>query len=151
MRGNIQVISQYDDESLVILDQRRLRSSAFRDLVNDCQGRVIVVRPVAELMEVPNQYLKMLPSENLQLMSVAVGKPEEGLTNSILRFAEACGACGITAIRTVGRGAFPQLAYSWDGYLPLDLLRQRPAGHITTIEFNHPYEQILETIRILPV
>ena len=60
-----------------------------------------------------------------------------------------CGACGVTAIRTIGRGAFPQLAYSWDGFLPLDLVRQRPSGHFTTIEFDTPFEQILETYQML--
>ena len=151
MTGDIQVISGYDDESLVILDQRRLRFSAFRGLINDCQGRVIVVRPVSDLMEIPELYFKMLPPENLQSLSVAVGRPGEGLTDGFLHFAEACGACGVTAIRTIGRGAFPQLAYSWDGFLPLDLVRERPAGYFTTIEFDNPYEQILETYQILQV
>jgi hypothetical protein len=147
MNGNIRVISRYEDQWLVILDQRRLRFSAFRNLVNDCQGRVIVVRPVTDLMEIPEVYLRMLPSNNLQSLSAAIGKPGEGLTDSFLRFADACGVRGVTAIRTIGRGAFPQLAYSWDGYLPLDLVRLRPAGHFTTIEFDNPYEQILETYR----
>jgi hypothetical protein len=149
LAGNIQVISRYDDEWLVIFDRRRLQASTFRNLVNDCQGRVVVVRPVSDLMEIPGQYLKMLPAENLQSLSVAMGRPGMDLPESFLRFAEACGRCGITAIRTVGRGAFPQLAYSWDGYLPLDLVRERPAGYFTTIEFDHPFEQILETYRIL--
>jgi Acyl-CoA reductase (LuxC) len=149
--GNLRVISQYDDQFLVTLDQRRLRSSAFRNLVNDCQGRVVVVQPVRELMEIPGHYLRMLPGENLQSLSVAFGTQGEGLTKSFLRFVEACGACGVTAIRTIGRGAFPQLAYSWDGYIPLDLVRQRPAGYFTTIEFDQPYEQILNTLQVIPI
>jgi hypothetical protein len=102
-------------------------------------------------MEIPELYFKMLPPENLQSLSVAVGRSGEGLTDGFLHFAEACGACGVTAIRTIGRGAFPQLAYSWDGFLPLDLVRERPAGYFTTIEFDNPYEQILETYQILQV
>jgi hypothetical protein len=69
------------------------------------------------------------------------------LDQALLDFAEACGRCGITAIRTVGRGAFPQLTYSWDGYLPLDLVAVRPPGHFTTLEFDRPCEQILNTYR----
>ena len=53
----------------------------------------------------------------------------------------------MTAIRVVGRGAFPQLAYSWDGLLPLDLVRRRPAGHFTTIEFDKPFDAMMETYR----
>jgi len=149
MTGKVQVISQYGDEFLVILENRRLTPSAFRSQVNDCQGRVIIVQPVSDLREIPNRYLRMLPAENLQSLSVAVGKPGEGLTDSLLHLAEMCGACGVTAIRTIGRAAFPQLAYSWDGYLPLDLVRQRPRGHFTTIEFDYPYDQILETYQLL--
>jgi hypothetical protein len=67
----------------------------------------------------------------------------------MLQFAEACGARGVTAIRTVGRGAFPQLAYSWDGLIPLDLVRQRPPGWFTTIEFEAPYDEMLATYRLL--
>jgi hypothetical protein len=71
------------------------------------------------------------------------------LTIQFLRFAEACADRGVTAIRTVGRGAFPQLSYSWDGFIPLDLVRQRPEGRFTTIEFDHPLQQILETYHLL--
>jgi hypothetical protein len=83
----------------------------------------------------------------LQSLSVAVGRPGEGLSHRFLEFATACGERGVTAIRVVGRGAFPQLAYSWDGLLPLDLVRRRPAGHFTTIEFDRPFDAVLETYR----
>ena len=53
----------------------------------------------------------------------------------VLAFAEAVGARGVTALRSLGRAAFPQMGYSWDGLLPVDLGWQRPAGHFTTIEF----------------
>ena len=58
----------------------------------------------------------------------------------------------MTGIRSVGRGAFPQLAYSWDGLIPLDLVAPRvgeaASGHFTTIEFDGPAQnaaQMLET------
>ena len=142
------MLSNYGDEFLVVLDERPISGSGFYSLVNDCQGRVIFVRPVADLMEAPQEYLRLLPPQNLQSLSVAVGKPGEGLTESFLRFAEACAARGVTAIRTVGRGAFPQLAYSWDGFIPLDLAFERPAGRFTTIEFDRPYDEIIATYQL---
>ena len=147
--GQVEVLSGYDDEFLVALDRRPLNTAAFQAVVNDCQGRVIIVRPVADLMEVPDRYLRLLPAHNLQSLSVAVGQAEKGVTAHFLHFAKACGARGVTAIRTVGRGAFPQLAHSWDGLIPLDLVRRRPAGRFTTIEFNAPYEEMLETYQLL--
>jgi hypothetical protein len=148
----LQVLSDYDDRFVVILDARNpdkrgLSPRVFAALVNDCQGRVVIVRPVDDLMEVPEQYLSLLPARSLQSLSVAVGRPGEGLTRRFSEFATACGARGVTAIRVVGRGAFPQLAYSWDGLLPLDLLRHRPAGHFTTIEFDKPFDAMMETYR----
>ena len=149
--GQVQVLSAYDDEFLVVVDERPLPSDRQRaaaqwlNQINDCQGRVIVVRPVASLMEIPDRYLALLPAPNLQSLSVAVGQAQAGLTPAFLRFAAACGARGVTAIRTVGRGAFPQLAYSWDGLLPLDLVCSRPPGHFTTIEFDDPLAEIAAT------
>ena len=98
-------------------------------------------------MEVAWRYLEMLPRESLQSLSVAMGRPGEGLTKQFLDFASACGARGITAIRVVGRGAFPQSAYSWDGLLPLDLVGRRPSGYFTTIEFDSPFEEMMQTYR----
>jgi hypothetical protein len=146
--GKVQVLSAYDDQFVVVLDERPLDGRGFQAQVNDCEGRVIVVRPVADLMEVPDRYLRMLPAANLQSLSVAVGQAGAGLTDRFLHFAEACGERGVTAIRTVGRAAFPQLAYSWDGLIPLDLVRTRPEGHFTTIEFNAPYDEIVDTYRL---
>lgn len=143
--SQVQVLSGYEDEFLVAVDRRPLGEAGVRSQVNDCQGRVILVRPVTDLMEVPESYLRWLAPASLQSLSVAVGQPGIGLSESFLRFAEACGKRGVTAIRTVGRGAFPQLAYSWDGLIPLDLLRPRVGGHFTTLEFDDPYEQIVET------
>jgi hypothetical protein len=147
--GLVQVLSHYDDDYVAVLDARPLDAAGFQTVVNDCEGRVIVVRPVRDLMEVPDHYLPMLAPSNLQSLSVAVGREGEGLTGAFLRFAEACGRRGVTAIRTVGRGAFPQLAYSWDGLIPLDLIRERPAGYFTTIEFDAPYDEILTTYRLM--
>jgi hypothetical protein len=147
--GKVRVVSAYDDEFVVILDERGLDATGFSAQVNECEGRVIVVRPVAELMEVPEGYLKLVPPGNLQSLSIATGRPGEEVTAPFLRFAEACGARGVTAIRTVGRGAFPQLAYSWDGLVPLDLVRRRTEGHFTTVEFDTPYDDLVATYRLL--
>jgi hypothetical protein len=147
--GQVKVLSDYDDEYLVAVDQRPLNPTALSSVVNDCQGRVIIVRPIADLMELPDEHLRLLPAENLQSLSVAVGHPGEGLTARFLNFAAACGTQGVTAMRTVGRGAFPQLAYSWDGLIPLDLVRRRPAGRFATIEFDSPCDEMLQTFRTL--
>jgi len=147
--GQVRVLTGYDDEFLVAVDQRALDAVAFGRTVNDCQGRVVIVRAVDDLLDVPNRYLRLLPARNLQSLSVAVGQAGQGLTDRFVRFVEACGACGVTAIRTVGRGAFPQLAYSWDGLIPLDMVRRRPAGHFTTIEFDAPFQQMIETYHML--
>ena len=141
----VQVLSGYDDEFLVIVDSRPLDAAGFQRLVNDCEGRVIAVRPVADLMDVPDHYLRLLPAANLQSLSVAVGQEGDPLSDRFLHFAEACGDRGVAAIRTVGRGALPQLAYSWDGLLPPDLVRRRPEGHFTTIEFDLPYDEMIAT------
>lgn len=148
--GRVEVLSTYEDEFLVVVDSRPVGDAAsWLSTINDCQGRVVIVRPVRELAEIPDLYLKLVPKRSLQSLSVAVGRPGQGLTPGFLRFAEQCGACGVTGIRTVGRAAFPQLAYSWDGLLPLDLVRTRPPGRFTTIEFDRPYEQIADTYRLL--
>ncbi|MFC2054620.1 acyl-CoA reductase [Chloroflexota bacterium] len=143
--GKVDVLTGYDDEFLVAVDRRALNPSTFQSLVNDCQGRVIIIRAVKDLMEIPDYYLKMLPRNNLQSLSVAVGRQAESLSEGFLHFAEECCAQGVTAIRSVGRGAFPQLSYSWDGYIPLDLLYTRPKGYFSTIEFDRPYDQMIET------
>ena len=148
----LRVVSDYDDPFVVVLDERmgkesRLDRSGFTSVVDECQTRVIVVRPIEDLMEVPRHYLGMMPPHSLQSVSVAVGRPGEGLTRQFLEFAGACGKQGVTAIRTVGKGAFPQPAYSWDGLLPLDLVGRRPAGYFTTIEFDSPFEEMMETYR----
>lgn len=141
----VKVYSKYDDPYLVVVDQRDLSDFQLYKSINECQGRIILVRPVSDVMQVPRQFLKSLPATNLQSMSVACGSIDEGLTNRLLQFASDCGKCGITSIRTVGRGAFPQLPYSWDGFIPLDLTSTRIPGHFTTIEFDKPMNQILET------
>jgi len=146
--GLVSVLSGYDDEFLVVLDERPMSGAAFFSLVNDCQGRVVFVRPVADLMDIPDKYFRLLPPQNLQSLSVAIGAPGEGLSSQFLDFASSCGARGVTAIRTVGRAAFPQLSYSWDGLIPLDLVRSRPSGRFATIEFDHPYDEILATYNL---
>jgi hypothetical protein len=148
--GAVRVVSAYEDPFVVVLDERetpggRPDPHAFLSAVNDCQGRVVVVRPVFDLLHVPRLYLSLLPASSLQSLSVAVGHPGEGLSRRLLEFATACAECGVTAIRAAGRGAFPRLAYSWDGFLPLDLVCGRPPGHFTTIEFDAPFEAVMES------
>jgi hypothetical protein len=148
--GLVQVLSDYDDDFLVVLEQRRLAPDQFKELVNDCQGRTVAIVPVGDVMEVTQRYLRQVHREHLQSMSVALGDPDTpGIDPRLLRYAEALGAVGITSIRTVGRGAFPQLAYSWDGLLPLDLTAERPKGHFTALEFDQPWEQIHQTHRLI--
>lgn len=152
--GPIRVLSDYDDDFVVILDGRHPAADesgarAFAAQVNDCQGRVVVVRLVDDLLEVPELYLRHLPRGMLQSMSVAIGISDQPPNRRFLEFASACGREGVTAIRSAGRAAFPQLAYSWDGYLPLDLVRRRPAGHFTTIEFDDCAESMRSTYQEL--
>ena len=148
--GDVRVFSEYDDNFLVVLEQRALTTDQFREVVNDCQGRSVVLIPVDDVMEVPEHYLRHLPSEQLQSMSVAVGEPAyPGIDPRLLHYAEALGEVGISGIRTVGRGAFPQLAYSWDGLIPLDLTVERARGHFTALEFDQPWPQIYETYRLV--
>ena len=142
-RGKVQVVSDYRDDFLLVIDRRQVAREEFFATVNSCSGRVIIVRPVADLMEFPEGYLSLIPPHNLQSLSVAFGSG--ALTERHLQFAKACARRGVTAIRTLGRGAFPQLAYSWDGLVPLDLVSERPAGYFTSIEFDDPVEQIMNT------
>ena len=148
----LRVLSEFSDSFVVVLDERSSDewgrdAGGFASIVDECQTRVIVVRPVDDIMEVPWRYLRMIPGNTLQSLSVAVGRPGEGLSEEFLRFAEACGKRGVTSIRLVGAGALRQPAYSWDGLLPLDLVGGRPAGHFTSIEFAAPIEEMLESYR----
>jgi hypothetical protein len=128
-RGNdVKVFSAYRDDFAVVLDSRPWDAAALVRTANACVGRVVVVRPVADLMDVP-RLLGSFPPVTLQSVSVAMPQAQ------VQPFAEVAGGCGVTALRSLGRAAFPQLAYSWDGLLPVDLGSQRPAGHFTTIEF----------------
>jgi hypothetical protein len=152
--GVVQVLSQPDDDFLVILAQQRLKAGQFRQLVGDCQGRTVLIVPVDDLFEIPRRYLKALQAGTgatpLQSMGVALGALDsEENDGRLLRFATALGAAGITAMRTIGREAFPQLAYSWDGLIPWDLTVKRPRGHFMAVEFDQPWVQIYETYRLL--
>jgi len=143
--GKVIVTSTYNDEFLIVIDRRPWDVEIFRNIVNICLGRTIFIRPIKDLMELPNVYLGMLPENNLQSLSMAVGWLGQTVNKRFMDFAAACGSRGVTAIRTVGRGAFPQLAYSWDGYLPLDLVCSREKGYFTTIEFQKPIDEIYTT------
>ena len=136
--GRVRVCSTYDDDFAVALDARTWDADTLRRTVNVCQGRVIVVRPVKDVMDAPG-FLRWLPASYLQSVSVAMDEAR------VLEFAQAAGACGVTAVRSLGRAAFPQLAYSWDGLLPLDVGWLRPAGHFTTVEFDDLQKELAVT------
>ena len=127
--GKVKVFSRYGDDFAVILDERPWEAITIRRAINACQGRTAVVRPVRSLNEVPD-LLRLLPPDNLQTLGLSCAQER------ILPLATSAGAAGITAVRSLGRAAFPQLAYSWDGYLPLDAACLRPAGHWTGIEME---------------
>jgi hypothetical protein len=146
----LQVLSEYDDDFLVLLDRRELSGAQFRELVNACQARTVAIVPVNDVMEVPERYLQQVDRHHLQSMSVALGSPDTAsMDPRLLHYSEALGAAGVTSIRTVGRGAFPQLAYSWDGLLPLDMTASRQRGHFTALEFDKPWPQIYETYKLI--
>jgi hypothetical protein len=147
--GQVQLCSNYEDDFLVIVDSRPWTQAIFQEVINDCVERTIVIRPITDLLEVPDRYLSWLPAKNLQTMSVAIDGPENhSWSPNFTQFVDAIGKRGVTGVRTIGRGPFPQLAYSWDGYLPLDLSLDRPPGRFTTVEFENTYHQILETYQI---
>jgi hypothetical protein len=147
--GLVTLCSSYADDFLVVVDARPWSAATFQDVVNDCIERTIVIRPVKDLMDIPQTYLKWIPAKNLQTMSVAIDGPgNSSWSPAFTHFVEAIGKRGITGIRTIGRGAFPQLAYSWDGYLPLDLSLERAPGYFTTVEFENTYQQILDTYQL---
>jgi hypothetical protein len=137
--GDVHVLTDYDDDCLVVLDERDWSADQWAGTINRCTGRVVVVRPVDDLACVSTHYLRRLPSANLQSLSVAVD------SRSVLALAEGAGSCGVTAIRSLGRAAFPNLAYSWDGLLPPDLGNHRAAGHFTTIETEDPMADLAST------
>jgi hypothetical protein len=135
------VHSTYDDPFLVVVDRRPFDPRTLGEAINDARDRTVIVRPIPEVAAIPRDYLRYLPARNLQTLSVALDSRAPGF----LPFADAMGRCGITALRTVGRAAFPGLAHSWDGLLPCDLVTLRPAGHYTSIEFDDALAQIAET------
>jgi len=136
--NSVRVLTSYDDDALVVLDQRSWNTHQWRDTVNRCTGRVVVVRPVEDVAEVFTCYLRGLPPENLQSLSVAVS------SERALELAEGAGRRGVTALRSLGRAAFPKMAYSWDGLLPLDLGNVRPPGYFTTLETDDPLAGMAE-------
>lgn len=134
--GEVRVFTTYEDDCLVVFDERPWSQTQWRTTVNRCIGRVVVVRPVDDLVRALPYYLGQLPPANLQSLSVAVD------AERILDLAEAVGRCGVTALRSLGRAAFPQLAYSWDGLLPLDLGNRRPPGYFATLETEDPLSEL---------
>jgi hypothetical protein len=137
-RGRVRVLTDYDDDCLVVLDERAWNADQWRNTVNRCTGRVVVVRPVEELSEVSARYLCQLPPANLQSVSMAAA------AGRVLELAQEAGSCGVTALRSLGHAAFPKMAYSWDGLLPLDLGNARPEGHFTTLETEDPLTDLAQ-------
>ena len=136
--SQVRVYSTYDDDFAVIVDARAWNAETLRRTVNACAGRVIIVCPVKDALDAPG-FLRWIPAANLQSVSVALAQ------DRVLEFAQAAGACGVTAVRSLGRAAFPQLAYSWDGWLPLDMGHLRPEGHFSTVEFDDLRQEIEAT------
>jgi hypothetical protein len=148
--GKVHLCSTYQDDFLVVVDERPWSPQMLQATVNDCIERTIIIRPVESIMDVPDLYLCYIPSANLQSMMVAIDGVDHSIwSERFSNFADAIGKQGVTAVRTVGRGPFPQLAYSWDGYLPLDLSVKRPPGYFTTVEFENTYAQIVETYAVI--
>jgi hypothetical protein len=139
-QGGARVCSTYDDDFVVAVDRRSWQAGDFQRAVNLCMGRVVVVRPVRHLGEIA-ETLRGIPPRNLQSLSLAVAP------TSVVPLAEAVAACGVTAVRGLGRAAFPGLAYSWDGLLPADCAWVRPPGHFTTIDFDDLGADLEQTLR----
>lgn len=127
VEGKVKVLTGYEDDCVVVLDSRPWERDSLRRVANACQGRTVIVRPVEDLDLIPG-LLGSLDYSNLQTVGLAC-PPER-----VEAFATAAGAVGVTAIRNLGRAAFPQLAFSWDGYLPQDAAYLRPPGHWTSVE-----------------
>ena len=147
-------MSDYDDPFVVVLDERtgdesRLDPSVFASLVDECQTRVIVVRPVDDIMEValalPGDAAPRTPCSPSAWRSA---RPGEGLTKAVPRFRHRVRQPGrdLHPHRRAG-GRSPDSAYSWDGLLPLDLVGTRPPGYFTTIEFDSPFDEMMQTYR----
>ena len=137
--------SSYEDDFIVVLDQRPWNARQFVSIVNTCMDRTVVIRPIGSLLDVPNQYLSHLSPNNLQTMYVAIDSNSHTTrSEEFSQFVEKTGKLGITSIRTVGQSPFPQLAYSWDGYLPHSLAFEYASGYFTTIEFDHSYSKIMQ-------
>ena len=138
--------SNYEDDFIVVVDNRPWEPIQFRSIVNTCMERTIVIRPVDSVLDVPNKYLKQVPANNLQTIYIAIdGEADNNWSNQLTQFVEKVGKCGVTSIRSIGQSPFPQLAFSWDGYLPQSLSLNYPKGYFTTVEFNHNYTQIMQT------
>ncbi len=147
--GSVHLCSTYQDDFLIVVDERPWTPAILKNVINDCIERTIIIRPIDDISLVPNKYLGWLPKGNLQTMSVAIDGPSlSNWSPRFTRFAAAIGKRGVTGIRTIGRGPFPQLAYSWDGYLPVDLSMSRPSGYFTTAEFENTYQHIIDTYQL---
>ena len=141
----IQLCSTYEDDFIVVVDRRPWNSQQFRSMVNQCIERTIIVRPITSIQEVPSIYLSWIDEKNLQTMYVAIDSEAHGSwSDEFTIFVEGVAKYGVTGVRSVGQGPYPQLAYSWDGYLPQSLSITYPPGRFTTVEFEKNYAQVLK-------
>jgi hypothetical protein len=141
----IQLCSTYEDDFIVAVDHRPWSSQQFKSMVNQCIERTIIIRPIASILEVPSIYLSWIDEKNLQTMYVAIDSEAHGSwSDEFATFVEGVAKRGVTGVRSVGQGPYPQLAYSWDGYLPQSLSITYPPGRFTTVEFENNYAQVLQ-------
>ena len=149
----LRVMSDYDDPFVVVLDERtgnesRLDPSVFASMVDECQTRVVVVRPVEDIMEVPWRYLEMLPRHSLQSLSVAVGQAGRGADQAVPRFRRRLRPPGRHRHPDRGqRGVPPDWPIPGTGCCPwISSAGGRP-GYFTTIEFDSPFDEMMQTYR----
>ena len=141
----VQLCSTYEDDFIVVVDRRPWNSQQFKSMVNQCVERTMIVRPIASILEVPSTYLSWIDEKNLQTMYVAIdGQAHGSWSDDFAIFVEGVAKRGVTGVRSVGQGPYPQLAYSWDGYLPQSLSMTYPPGRFTTVEFENNYAQVLK-------
>lgn len=148
--SGLEMCSNFEDDFIVVMDDRPWDQRQFKSILNTCMERTIVIRPIESVLDVPKQYLNQIAPHNLQTMYVAIsGKEENKWDSEFTQFVEQIGRSGITSIRSVGQSPFPQMAYSWDGFLPQSLSMKFPKGYFTTTEFDQNYTQISKTAKWL--
>ena len=150
MGPGVHLCSHFEDDFVVVVDERPWQAEILASVLDHCKERTIVIRPVQDIMIVPNKYLQGIDAARLQTVGVAIdGAGHQTWSKRFTRFADAMGARGVTRICSLGRAPFPDDAASWDGYLPLDLAFRRAPGHFTTVTFENAYAQIMKNHALL--